>query len=622
MKKAIAMALCLLSSTLAAGVPDFLHLRSRTQINFPLGNNPQPLAFSPDGQQLLERDESGMSLWSVDDQRLLWRFGLPEGREWQYMPKKAEWQGQQIILYASVNDSDIQYVTTLEAKTGKVLSQQKQSPPDYLTQVKPILPLVLPGIATNNLKADKSNIKYSLDKESASEDEEREITITYGISPNKNLIAFKVLSNRAGKYTPNEPIQVYDVTRKKVVWTFKSAFGDLLSFSPDSHYLGWHNWGKLSLWDMNNGQPVGILRSDPYETKDTTGTVQNYAIWDNDSRHVTFVEGSNLLTLFAVPGGELIRSQNKIAEVFSKQWVIANSTENELEVERPNGEKLHLGYSPGNTFFSVTDRSFISFSDPQTAWLYPSGQTQAIPLHFSRPIKVDYARLNMASKTLDLYGMVTKLDKDGDTRQLVSTQHLSLTAALGSKTTDTPVTLQISDQPQPEYSPDQSKCSTPGVNAASDKGEYLENYPLGLRFCQTPYFLTAWNLTDSTQKTPLWKRGLARETALHIDNDSQTFLLVTGRKIQLFRTSNGSLLANLTVPDMDADQDVTDYILSPDGRVLALPLDDGWQFFDLPTKTRLPAAAALQQASHPVFVNAGRTLAVLRDSAVVFYDLN
>ncbi|WP_084047667.1 hypothetical protein [Deinococcus hopiensis] len=624
---ALLAALSLAAPSRAAGAPDLAHARVSAQVNFPLGQQPWPLAFSPGGRELLSIDSSGLSLWDVTGKRLLWRFGLPAGREWQARPDWAEWHGGEIVLYAegSVN----LFITRLDAQTGKVLGQEKRVAPDLPRRI------IAPEVPAARLET-LSHTLWRTDVDEPPFD--RRLLATYTYAPEHGLLAFKGPDEGSenGIEVGDQPVQVYSEAAGKVIFRFQTVLPDWLSssstldrldqlsFSPDGRYLGWSAAGRLTVWDMESGTKVAVLRPQPFEA----GFRGPRVTWGSDSRTVTLSD-STWLRLYRLPDGQLLRSRD-VKEgffAFSPQWDLAGAEPNALNIQAAGGESFRLGRSAGSVFFSETDRSFISFTDEQTAWLYPGGAREVVQLHLSRPMQVENVRLNLAAGTLDLFGAVlTPPDLQGQQNTpppVFSAQRISLTAALKAGPSAQPFNVSLTEQRRTTEPNSECVQGQPAERSQSpQKGRSWPSPAYTLRLCESPYLLTARKLGNGADGSALWRVARpAGSGPTLVSHDDHTLLLTfPEREVRIYHAANASLLARLKVPGQ-GKLFPSAFCLGPDERVLALQVEDQWHFYDLRTKLELPAPPALRRARKLDFVDGGKALAVQQDSAVVFYDL-
>lgn len=620
-------ALGFVDNSFAASVPDLLHLKSISQVNFPLGQQPWPLAFSPTGKELLSIDNSGLSLWDVRGERLLWRFGLPAGRAWEYMPRRVDWQDNELILYAESEDKSSQFVTRLDAESGRVLGQEKRARSDLPRRI------IAPNLPANQV----IDAGFTLWQKGVSDPpSDQGLLATYVYEPRLKLLAFKRpdydSQNRGALGI--EPIQVFSEAAGKVVFRFQTIYFDSLSFlklheqrqqlsfSPDGKYLGWSAAGRLTVWDLHTGAKLLILRPQPFESSSNGLLVT----WGADSRTVTLSTG-NWLRQYALPDGQLLRSQDLSDgfQIFSIQWDVASGDVTALRVQTALGQSLRLGRSAGQVFFSATDRTFISFTDDQTAWLYRSGKVAPIELRLSRKMQVNNARINVATGTVDLFGTVQMPPDDtGQQRYDDAYVRISIANALKSESTGQLLTVKLQELARAEQIGE--ACTTlkaPAQTPEAQQGRLWPSPAYTLSLCEDQYLISAKKLGQDPKSAPLWQLSKLRDggNPLISSDDRHLLLSLPNKEIRLYRAANASLMARLTFPDKQKDDYFGAFLVSPDERVLALQLENKWRFFDLRTKQELPAATALKEARQVAFVDGGKTLAVLRDAAVVFYQL-
>ena len=536
-------------------------------------------------------------------------------------PSRAEWHGNEIALYAEQPGQ--LFVTRLDARTGKVLGQEKQPFPDLLRRV------IAPDLAASQVQALQNSLwQIGVDNPPFN----RRLLATYTSLPELKLLAFKKpdRDSRNRGETGDQPVQVYSEAAGKVIFRFQTVGYDSLfssdmsdelnqlSFSPDGRYLGWSATGRVTIWELKTGNKVAVLRPQPYSSSFSGPRVN----WAADSRSVT-LSGSDWLREYALPDGKLLRGQDvrEGFQTFSTHWDFATGVRTALRVQTAGGKSCNLGRSAGGIFFSDTDRSFISFTDDRTAWFYPSGQSRAVQLHLNRPMRVENARLNSAAGTVDLFGqLLTPPDPKGQANTpppVPAVQRFSLAAALraGPDITSTATLKEVAHTKESNSECEQGK--------PPQKGRWWVSPAFTLHLCETPSLITARLLNADPESRPLWTLGKVKgiDSRPQFSPDDRILLLpAADREVKVSHARNAALLATLRVPGQGPLY-VYNFRLRPDERTLALQIEGVWHFYDLRTKQELPAPAAIKGARDLAFVENGATLAVQQDSAVVFYSL-
>ncbi|MFC6593176.1 hypothetical protein ACFP81_14915 [Deinococcus lacus] len=247
--KALAYALPLLLA-LAAPVEAVTLTPLPTQsLSFAAGKDVQPLAFSPDSLQLLTTDAAGLTLWQVEGMKPIWRSTVRP----DWFPWNTEWDGQTLTL-RHYDGRQVQ----LDRNSGRELGQGRWQPPaEVLAQ------LGLKSAA--GLRA----LGGSLWQEDPAQ------PLPFEIDPGK-LVGYYAQSGNQLALKPPEfaPVHLLPAGGPQHLQTVYPArafagpdhrFMPGLSFSPDGRWLAWSSQRRVTLWNVQNGEKVAVLRPDPYQ---------------------------------------------------------------------------------------------------------------------------------------------------------------------------------------------------------------------------------------------------------------------------------------------------------------------------------------------------------------------
>lgn len=612
----------------ASGAPDLLHLKLGAQVALPLGQSAQLFSFSPQGTEFLSLDSSGLSLWKMSDKefRIAWRYSLPVGQTWQTPPDYADWEytkkGGTIAVYAQALASGELPVIRLDANTGKLLSfaQEKRPLPDVPRRV---IALHFPArFPARQVFTDSTALRV------VHSPPESETLAIYSYSPRLKLLAFKKPDDHSEIHDGRgETVQVYSEEAGKIVATFPTlnysglsrvngVSSDTLSeeeqlgLSPDGRYLGLLTSGRLTVWSLQTKEKVAVLRPQPYGNR--TASVSRI-LWTRDGNVVLSNQVGDERYEYALPSGTLLRGHT------------------------PKVDFADLRNPERKLFFSATDRSFITFLNDRQAWFFPGGASP-VQLNLNKPMSVNNARLDMASGQVSLVGSMESSDDSGFWPPL-SVQGLTLpkdTPPQYTRRVSKPPVVAVAVALRPLKQPweEERDCRQ---GHPPQEGILKASPAATLQLCETPTLLSAFRETPAppsvstwlasllgirkTETTLLWTVKKEVDRTVLVSSDDRVLLLdAPEQRVKAYRTRDGTLLMEMSIEGgYDSVRD--DILLSPDERLLALRNQGEWHFYDVRTRKELPAPPLVRYAETVAFVDEGKTLAAVQDSAVLFYPL-